>query len=52
MIEANKESHFNFRKGRHDVFMIVDRVVRNSDLVVELIYVKSSKGVAELIAGP
>ena len=52
MIDANKESHFNFRKGRHDIFMIVDRAVRNSDLVVELIDVKGSKGVAELIAGP
>jgi len=52
MMDANEESHFNFTKGNHEIFVIVDRAVRKSDLLVELIDVKGSKGVAELKVGP
>lgn len=51
MIEAKKNSSFTFSQGRHEIYVIVDNDIRESDLFIEIIDVDGSQGAAELVTG-
>ena len=51
MIEAKKNSSFTFSQGRHEIYVIVDNDIRESDLFIKIVDVDGSQGAAELITG-
>ena len=51
MIEAKKNSSFTFSQGRHEIYVIVDNDIRESDLFIEIVDVDGSQGAAELVTG-